>query len=129
MVKHPKSGCFAFYPPKSNPNTNICTIIESKHNNDMKYLTPELIKQHSRIDSDEQILELYGSSAEETLLTYIGRTYEELMAEYTKVPDRIIHATLMLVDVSYQYRNPMSIHSMFIVPYTFDMLVKPFVKL
>jgi DNA mismatch repair protein MutS len=83
----------------------------------------------SRIDSDEQILELYGSSAEETLLTYIGRTYEDLVAEYTKVPDRIIHATLMLVDVSYQYRNPMSIHSMFIVPYTFDMLVKPFVKL
>ena len=95
----------------------------------MKYLTTDLIKQHSRIDGDEQILELYGSSAEETLLRYIGTTYDELIAEYTEVPKPLIHATLMLVDVSYQYRNPISERSMSIVPYTFDLIVKPYIKL
>jgi hypothetical protein len=35
----------------------------------------------------------------------------------------------MLVDVSYQYRSPVSAQNMSIVPYTFDLLVKPYVKL
>lgn len=35
----------------------------------------------------------------------------------------------MLVDVSYQYRNPISTSHLSIVPYTFDILIKPYMLL
>jgi hypothetical protein len=35
----------------------------------------------------------------------------------------------MLCDVSYQYRSPISINNLSIVPYTFDLLVKPYMRL
>ena len=42
----------------------------------MKWLTLELIKKHSRIDSnvEDDLLTLYGESAEDTVLNYIGKT-------------------------------------------------------
>ena len=97
----------------------------------MKYLTLNDIKAHCRIDIDaeDSLLELYGEAAEDTVLNYIGKTYDELTEEYTTLPKPIVQATLMLVDTSYQYRSPISTQSMSIVPYTFDLLVKPYVKL
>ena len=97
----------------------------------MKYLTLNDIKAHCRIDIDaeDSLLELYGEAAEDTVLNYIGKTYDELIEEYTPLPKPIVQATLMLVDTSYQYRSPISAQSMSIVPYTFDLLVKPYVKL
>ena len=35
----------------------------------------------------------------------------------------------MLVDVSYQYRSPISPTNVSVVPYTFDILVKPYMRL
>ena len=35
----------------------------------------------------------------------------------------------MLVDLSYQQRSPVSPVSMYAVPYTFDLLIKPYMKL
>ena len=97
----------------------------------MKYLTLNDIKAHCRIDIDaeDSLLELYGEAAEDTVLNYIGKTYDELIEEYTTLPKPIVQATLMLVDTSYQYRSPISAQSMSIVPYTFDLLVKPYIKL
>ena len=103
----------------------------------MKYLQIDYIKQHCRIDDDydDALLELYGEAAEETLLTYLnrGRTsqeaYDNLVAEYSTVPAMLRVATLMLVDVSYQFRSPISQTNMSQVPYTFDMIVKPYMKL
>jgi hypothetical protein len=45
------------------------------------------------------------------------------------VPAKIIHASLMLVDLSYQQRSPISQQNLYTVPYAFDMLIKPFMKL
>ena len=45
------------------------------------------------------------------------------------MPDALVHAALMLVDTSYQFRSPVSAQNMSVVPYTFDLLVKPYVKL
>ena len=101
----------------------------------MRWLTIDYIKQHSRIDYDceDAVLELYGEAAEETILNITGRTYEEIVEKYGKegkpVPSALIHASLMLVDLSYQQRNPVSIQNMYAVPYTFDMLIKPYMKL
>ena len=103
----------------------------------MKFLSLEYIKQHSRIDFDceDGLLELYGDSAEDTLAQYLnrGKTVEEMVEslkeEYGKIPANIYHAALMLVDVSYQYRSPISPTNVSVVPYTFDILVKPYMKL
>lgn len=97
----------------------------------MKFLTLELIKKQSRIDGviEDSLLELYGEAAEETLLNYVGATYEELTETTGKMPKALVQAALMLVDVSYQHRSPVSSQSISIVPYTFDILVKPYVKL
>ena len=103
----------------------------------MKYLSLEYIKQHSRIDYDceDGLLEMYGDSAEETVAQYLnrGKTVDDMVADlkevYGHIPAPIYHATLMLVDVSYQYRSPVSAQNMSVVPYTFDILVKPYMRL
>ena len=45
------------------------------------------------------------------------------------MPAQLMQAALMLVDVSYNNRAPISNQNMSVVPYTFDILVKPYVKL
>lgn len=97
----------------------------------MKYLTLDYIKQHSRIDycCEDELLELYANSAEDTVMNYLNRSFEDLIEEYGQVPPAIMHATLMLVDVSYQYRSPISPQNLYTVPYTFDVLVKPYMIL
>ena len=90
----------------------------------MKWLTVSLIKSHSRIeyDCEDELLELYGEAAEETILNICSRTYEELKAMGTdnKMPAPIIQASLMLVDHSLNMAS---------VPYTFDTLIKPYMNL
>ena len=103
----------------------------------MEYLTLEYIKQHSRIDFDceDDLLELYGSSAEETMAQVLnrGKDATEMVASLTedfgKVPDPIMHATLELVDASYQHRSPADAQQMYYVLYGFDFKVKPYMKL
>ena len=98
----------------------------------MKWLTLNVIKDQLRIEHDftaeDGMLEIYGESAEDVLLNCVGRTYEDLMATYGKMPAPLKHASLMLCDVSYQYRSPISINNLSIVP-SFDQLVKPYMRL
>lgn len=97
----------------------------------MKWLTIDYIKQHSRIDFDceDELLELYGAAAEDSVLNLCSRTYDELIDTYGDVPPALYQASLMLVDVSYTHRSPVSPQNMSIVPYSFELLVKPYVKL
>ena len=102
----------------------------------MKWLTIDYIKAHSRIccDCEDDLLNMYGGSAEEMIANYLNRgTLAEcdssLREEYGKIPTNIMHAALMLVDVSYTYRSPITPTSLHVVPYTFDILIKPYMKL
>ena len=98
----------------------------------MKFLTLDYIRQHSRIDGscEAEILNLYGEAAEDTVLNYIGMTFDELKAAHNNtVPKAVVQAALMLVDTSYQYRSPITPGNVSLVPYTFDLLLKPYVKL
>ena len=101
----------------------------------MKWLTLDYIKQHSRIDFDceDALLELYGESAEETVLDITRRTYDEIAEKWgTKnkpIPAKIIHASLLLVELSYTQRSPVTQQNLYTVPYAFDMLIKPYMKL
>ena len=99
----------------------------------MKWITLSQVKAQCRIEPDfteeDTLLEMYGESAEEVLLNHLNRSYENLMEVYGHIPAPLIHASLMLVDVSYQHRSPVSPQNMSIVPYTFDILVKPYMRL
>ena len=105
----------------------------------MKFLTIDKIKQQLRLDCtcEAELLEAYGNSAEGTLAAYIGFMDENNLPSVDKMleayggtmPAPLVQAALMLVDTSYQFRSPVSAQNMSVVPYTFDLLVKPYVKL
>lgn len=97
----------------------------------MKYLTLELIKAHSRIeyDCEDTLLELYGEAAEDTVCELTRRSYDDFLSEYGEMPKAVVQASLMLVDVSYSQRSPVGVQQMHAVPYTFDLLIKPYMKL
>ena len=105
----------------------------------MKFLTIDKIKQQLRLDCtcEAELLDDYGNSAEQTLAGYIGFVDENNVPSVDKMleayggtmPTPLVHAALLLVDTSYQFRSPVSAQNMSVVPYTFDILVKPYVKL
>ena len=105
----------------------------------MKFLTIDKIKQQLRLDCtcEAELLDAYGNSAEATLAAYIGcmdennvPSVDKMLAAYGgTMPAPLVQAALMLVDTSYQFRSPVSAQNMSVVPYTFDLLVKPYVKL
>ena len=74
--------------------------VKDKNKLYMKWLTLPDIKKQLRVDFDDEddVLELYGSSAEDTVLNYLNRTYQDLLENYGEVPAPIRQATLMLVD-------------------------------
>lgn len=103
----------------------------------MKFLTIDYIKQHSRLDFDceDQMLELYGDAAEETLAGLLnrGKTVERMVAslieDYGQMPARCYQAALILVEQAYNHRGPTNPTNMSIVPYGFDLFVKPLMRL
>lgn len=99
----------------------------------MKWLTLEKIKAQLRIDPsftlEDNILEMYGESAEDSVLDIIRRSYTEVIETYGKVPTPLVHASLMLVDLSYKERGPVSSQNLYQVPYAIDMKLKPYMKL
>ena len=98
----------------------------------MKWLTIPFIKKHSRIDfSDEdEVLELYADSAEETILGWCQRTYEEFIDEYGEMPQPIVHASLLLVNSSYEHRSPATVQNLSVIPYgNIDVLIRPYMRL
>ena len=97
----------------------------------MKWLTTELIKSHCRIDSntEDALLEMYGESAEQVVMDVLGRDYTEIVERWGEVPRPLVHASLLLVSQSYQMREAVSMQNMYAVPYGFDLMVKPYMRL
>lgn len=105
----------------------------------MKWLTLTQVKDQSRIEQDfndeDNKLISYATSAEETVANLLnrGKTVDEMIAsltdEYGGIPESITNAALMLVDVWYKHRSPEDTVNMSIVPYSFDLLIKPYMIL
>lgn len=97
----------------------------------MKWTTIEYIKEHSRLDYDCEVasLELYADAAEETIMKMCGRTYEDFITNYGCIPTPIRQATLMLVELSFMQRSPVSMQSLYVVPYGLEFLIKPYMRL
>ena len=100
----------------------------------MKYLTFDQIKAQLRLDDEQAelertLLEMYGESAEQTVLNLLNRTETDVHEQYGGIPKPIVHATLLLVDNAYKEHSPISPQSMSTVPYAFDLLLKPYMRL
>ena len=97
----------------------------------MKYLTLEYIKDHSRIchDAEDRYLERIGAAAENAVMNLCGRDVDDFTDNYGEVPEDVMQATLMLVDHLYQHRGPTENVSVSAVPYSIDLLVKPYMRL
>ena len=97
----------------------------------MKFLTLDYIKQQLRIDWSEEdtLLDEYGKAAEDTLLNLLNRNYNDLLESYGEVPAPLVQAAMLLVGQSYQHREPSSAQNMSAVPYAFDLLIKPYMRL
>lgn len=93
-----------------------------------------MIKQQLRLDDEQAGLEHdllceYGEEAEDTVLNICNRTLEDFIEQYGKVPASIRRVALMLVDNQYKERSPISPQNMSVVPYAFDMMLKPYMRL
>lgn len=99
----------------------------------MKWLTLERIKKQCRIEPDfteeDDILEMYGESAEEQVLGDLSRSYEELIETYGKIPIDIVHASLLLVDQSYKQRSAADTMQWYTVPYAYEAKIKKYMRL
>ena len=97
----------------------------------MKFLTLDYIKQQLRINWSEEdtLLDEYGKAAEDTLLNLLNRSYHDMLESYGEVPAPLVQAAMMLVGESYQHREPSSAQNLSSVPYSFDLLIKPYMRL
>lgn len=103
----------------------------------MEFLTLDEIKQQCRVDFDydDALLTSYGETAEQVIVQYLGRgkTVEDMMEsltdEYGGMPAPVRQAALMLTAMWYQNQVPAKQGNMSIVPYTFDIMIKPYVIL
>ena len=99
----------------------------------MKWLTLEDIKQHSRIDSDNEdhLLELYGSAAENGILRLLNRTWEDVCENLSEedIKGPLTIAGLLLTEHLYVHRGPTENVQVYQIPYGIDFHVKPFMRL
>jgi hypothetical protein len=98
----------------------------------MEYLTLDYIKSHSRVccDCEDDLLDLYGEAAEQTIINLLGRTLDDLKAANNdEVPAPVIHATLLITESMYQHRAPTEQINLSVVPYGIDMMLKPYIVL
>lgn len=99
----------------------------------MKFLTLEQIKAQCRIEDDFTLedtkLTLYGDSAEQVIFNMCQRPYEDFIETYGAIPQDVVHAALLLVTASYEHNAAVSMQNLSMVPYGFDMLIKPYMRL
>ena len=98
----------------------------------MKWLTLQRIKQQLRIEpefvNEDELLEMYGESAEEAILNVLNRRFEDIYEMYGRTPAPVVHASLLLVAKSYKDRESDMTQQVYANP-TFSLLLKPYMKL
>ncbi len=103
----------------------------------MEYLTLEMIKDELRIDNNcyDAQLERYGTGAEEAIAGILNRgdtvseCVQSLINQYGAIPEVIYECALQIVEVSYDYRSPVSRYQLYAIGYGFDFKLKRFIIL
>lgn len=96
----------------------------------LQFLTLTLIRSHCRLDNyaiEDDLLTMYGASAENAALRYMGRTLESLYEEFGEVPEDVIQACCCRVETSYRYRGEITDRNLFRLPYAWEGLLLPYV--
>lgn len=78
---------------------------------------------------EDSKLTLYGDSSEQVILNMCQRPYEDFIETYGAIPQDVVHAALLLVTASYEHNAAVSMQNLSMVPYGFDMLIKPYMRL
>lgn len=115
----------------------------------LKTVTMEELKAQMREDfcEEDEVINLYGCAAEDAVIGWTRRSYEELLAlgyaeSNGKLPDegvnladgdwfpsRLKLAVLMLAAHAFRNREPVASVAQNAVPYTVEFYVKPYRKL
>lgn len=100
----------------------------------MLWLTFDKIKAQLRLDDEQaeyeqDLLIAYGEAAEEAVLDLIRRSYLNVLLTFGGIPKKLEIVSLMLVDNLYKERAPSSTVNLSTVPYSFDLMLKPLMRL
>lgn len=100
----------------------------------MKYLTFEQIKAQLRLDDEQAELERtrldgMAMAAEEAVLAIMRRSLLGVILTYNGLPKRLVQVTLLLVEDWYKHRGTEENYTMSTVPYAFDFMLKPMMRL
>lgn len=100
----------------------------------MLWLTFDKIKAQLRLDDEQaeyeqDLLMAYGEAAEEAVLDLIRRSYLNVLLTFGGVPKKLEIVSQMLVDNLYKERAPSSTVNLSTVPYSFDLMLKPLMRL
>ena len=100
----------------------------------MKFLNIDMCRDHLRIEPEEfeeqkSIICHYAESAEDLVLCWIEKTYEEVVEEYGGVPSNLVQAALLVLTQSYEYRTNITPQQVYLLPIgNFDALCIPYMK-
>lgn len=97
----------------------------------MKFLTLDAIHAHTRVshDAENELLVRKATAAEDFILGYIDRTYDDLVDEYGEVPQPIVEAALMVTEDLYTHPSNSEAVSVNPTAIGFDFLIKKYMKL
>ena len=96
----------------------------------LKIVTLAEIKANARIegDTEDKLIESKGEAAETAVLNLIDRTYEDVMAEFGKIPAPIHEAVLMYATHLYEHRGLLNPTALYNIPYSIDAMLKPYIR-
>ena len=97
----------------------------------LKWLSIDAIHAHCRIDfnCEDAELEQFGMAAEQAMLDFTRRTYENFIDTYGRIPDPIINATLLLVQSLYKNRDAEEQRDSKEIAFGFSFMVKNYMVL
>ena len=105
----------------------------------LRIVSLDALKRQMKIDfeEDDDLIVLYGVAAVDALINATRRCYDVLFMENRKCksyenagfPPMLYIAILMMAAQLYKNREPVSGLSQAVVPYTFDYMLKPWIKL
>ena len=100
----------------------------------MKFLDMELCRQHLRIEDEEfceqeSLIRHYAESAEDLVLNWIERSYEDVVAEYGEFPSNLVQAALLVLAQNYEQRSSITMQQVYLLPVgNFDALCINYMK-
>ncbi len=100
----------------------------------MKFLNIDMCRAHLRIEPEEfeeqkSIICQYAESAEDLVLCWIEKTYEEVVEEYGGVPSNLVQAALLVLVQNYEHRTSITAQQVYLLPIgNFDALCIPYMK-